>query len=493
MPNSATSPLRVVYAASEYAPLVKTGGLADVAGALPAALRDAGLDVRVVLPGYPSVWAGVERRRRATRVAPLGHIPGAELVEVALPGGTPGWIVDNAALYDRAGGPYQSASGSDWDDNPLRFGLLSHAAARLAEGADDGWTADIVNANDWQSGLAPAYGALGVTQRRPSVFTVHNLAFQGVFPPGWVTDLGLPPPCFQMHGVEYYGQLSFLKAGLYYADAITTVSPTYAEEIRHEPGGMGLQGLLADRRSRLVGILNGVDTNVWNPRTDPHLARRYDEDRLDDKIADKRALQRELGLAPDDGMFLLGVVARIGEQKGIDLIVDAADRFLALPAQLVVLGAGDHALERRLLALEAAWSRQVRVVIGFDEGLAHRIEAGADAFVMPSRFEPCGLNQMYSQRYGTPPIVHATGGLVDTVVDHDSSTMAAGTATGFAFRDASPGALAGAIERAHVAYRHAATWRALQRQGMARDFGWSGPAARYAALYERLAAPARSA
>ena len=485
MPNRATSPLRVVYAASEYAPLVKTGGLADVAGALPAALRDAGVDVRVVLPGYPAVWAGVERLRRTVRVAPLGQMPAADAVEVALPGGTPGWIVDHAGLYDRGGGPYQSASGGDWDDNPLRFGLLSHATARLA-GHGDGWTADIIHANDWQTGLAPAFGALGVTQRKPSVFTVHNLAFQGVFPPGWVTALGLPPSSFQMHGVEYHGQFSFLKAGLYYADAITTVSPTYAEEIQHEPGGMGLEGLLADRRGRLCGILNGIDANVWDPRTDPHLARGYDADRLDDKIVDKRALQRELGLAPDDAMFLLGVVARIGEQKGIDLLVDAADRILRLPSQLVVLGAGDHALEQRLIALGAAWSRQVRVVIGFDEGLAHRIEAGADAFVMPSRFEPCGLNQMYSQRYGTPPIVHATGGLADTVVDHDASTMAAGTATGFAFRGASADALAGAIERAHAAYRHAATWRALQRQGMARDFGWGGPASRYVALYERI-------
>jgi starch synthase len=480
--------VRVVYAASESAPLVKTGGLADVAGALPAALRDAGIDVRVVLPGYPAVQAGVQKVRKAGVVGPLGQIPAADLVEVALPGGVPGWIVDNPALYDRVGGPYQGPSGSDWPDNALRFGLLSLAAASLADARPDRpWTADVVHANDWQTGLAAAFGALGITRRAPSVFTVHNLAFQGVFPAGQVADLGLPPSSFDVEGVEYYGHLSFLKAGLYYADALTTVSPTYAAEIQSEPGGMGLHGLLADRRGRLTGILNGIDTVSWDPRTDPFLSHPYDADHLDDKRLDKRALQVEAGLDPDDRMFLLGVVARISDQKGIDLIVDAGASIARLPAQLVVLGSGDHALEQRLLALAAAHPRHVRVVIGFDEGLAHRIEAGADAFVMPSRFEPCGLNQMYSQRYGTPPIVHATGGLVDSVVDHDAATLAAGTATGFAYRGSSAASLLRAIERALATYRDEPTWRRLQRNGMARDFGWSGPAAQYAALYERLA------
>ena len=484
-----SSHLRIAYTASEYAPLVKTGGLADVAGALPPALRQLGMDVRVVLPAFPAVRAGVERIGKVATVPPLGRIPAADLVEVRLPGGIPGWIVENPALYDRIGGPYQAPSGAEWTDNPLRFGLLSHAAAWLAGASKRvGWAPDVLHANDWQTGLAPAYGALGVTKRIPSVFTLHNLAFQGVYDRQWATDLGLPPASFGMYGVEYHGRFSFLKAALFYADALTTVSPTYAREIQSEPAGMGLQGLLADRRGALTGILNGIDTQAWDPATDHFLVCGYDATRLENKAANKRALQLELGLEPDEAGFLLGVVARISEQKGIDLIVEVGPSIAALPGQLVVLGTGDPALEQRLRELHAAYPGQIAVAIGFDEGLAHRIEAGADAFVMPSRFEPCGLNQMYSQRYGTPPIVHATGGLSDSVVDTDGTTIAAATATGFTHGDATAAALAGAIRRALSAYRDGRLWRELQRNAMARDFGWSAPARAYAEVYKQAVA-----
>jgi starch synthase len=482
------SPLRVLYATPEYAPLVKTGGLGDVAGALPAALRALGIDTRVLLPAYRGMRDRVTAVGPSTRIEPMARLPAADLTAVVFPGDVPGWLVDNAALYDRDGGPYLAPSGSDWGDNALRFGLLSRAAAWLGRASPDAaWRADVVHANDWQAGLAPAYCSLLAGYRTATMITLHNLAFQGVFDAHWVADLGLPAQSFAMEGVEYHGRLSFLKAGVYYADAITTVSPTYAQEIQHEPGGMGLHGLLATRRERLTGILNGIDTTAWDPRRDPHIARTYDAARLDDKAANKRALQLELGLAVDDHAFLLGVVARLTAQKGVDLVADVAPAIVQAGGQLALLGTGDPVLEQRLRALQAEYPGAIATAIGFDEALAHRIEAGADAFVMPSRFEPSGLNQMYSQRYGTPPIVHATGGLADSVVDCTPASLAAGTATGFAFREPTALALRAAIERAQAAWRDRPLWRRIQRNGMARDFGWTTAAAAYAAIYARIA------
>jgi starch synthase len=480
--------VRIAYAASEFAPLVKTGGLGDVAGALPAALRALGHDVRVVVPGYPAVVAGARQSRQVRTLDPLGRLPAAALYEALLPGDVPAFIVANRALYDRSGGPYQDAEGQDWSDNVVRFGLLSRAAAALADGdGPKAWRADVVHANDWQAALAPAYGVLRASRRVGHVITVHNLAFQGVFDPHWVTDLGLPPESFAMNGVEYYGRFSFLKAGLYYADAITTVSPTYAEEIQRVPGGMGLQGLLAGRRDRLTGILNGIDTVAWNPRTDRYLGAQYDDTHLDAKAMNKEALQREVGLTPARDTFLLGAVARITHQKGLDLLIDIAPALAALRAQLVVLGSGEPALEREFRDLAASYPGRIAVVIGFDEGFAHRIEGGADAFVMPSRFEPSGLNQMYSQRYGTPPIVHRTGGLADSVGDCTPAGIDDGSSTGFAYGGDDAASLLTAVERAAVAYRDRVTWRKLQRNGMRQDFSWETAAQRYAAVYERWA------
>ena len=481
------APLRILYATPECAPLVKTGGLGDVAGALPAALRRIGLDVRVLLPGYRSVLAALPDARDAGRVEPFARLPAARLLEAELPHAVPAWIIDCPALYDRDGGPYQDAGGGDWEDNPLRFGLLSYVAARLASlQSPIPWRAQLVHANDWQVGLAPAYGTLSFDGATRNIITLHNLAFQGSFAPDWVGDLGLPATSFAVDGVEYYGRLSFLKAGIFFANAITTVSPTYAQEIQSEPMGMGLDGLLASRRDSLTGILNGIDMTVWDPANDALIPERYDAMTLERKAVNKRALQIRFGLEPLGDIPLLGAVTRLTPQKGLDLLLDIADAVLALPAQIVIVATGDKALEQQLRTLTAARPRRLASFIGFDETLAHLVEAGADAFVMPSRFEPSGLNQMYSQRYGTPPIVHATGGLIDSVVDCTPQSLAAGTATGFKFFAPNPEALKSAIARCVAAYRDPSIWRALQRNGMARDFGWNAAAREYAAVYERI-------
>ncbi len=482
------SRLRILYATSECAPLVKTGGLGDVASALPAALRQIGFDARLLLPGYPPVLSGLSGARVAARIDAHARLPAARLLEGALPQDVPSWVIECPVLYERPGGPYQDSDGADWEDNPLRFGLLSRVAAMLgALRSPVSWRAQVVHAHDWQTGLAPAYAALTGDDATSSVMTIHNLAFQGAFAPHWVAGLGLPSSSFAVDGVEYYGRFSFLKAGLFYADAITTVSPTYAEQIQHEELGMGMHGLLAGRRDVLTGILNGIDTTVWNPAKDPLIPERYDAQTLIRKAASKRALQKRFGLEPRAGVPLLGAVTRLSPQKGIDLLLDVADAVLALPAQMFVVGTGDAALEQRLRALAAAHPKNMATFIGFDESLAHLVEAGADAFVMPSRFEPCGLNQMYSQRYGTPPIVHATGGLDDSVVDCTAQTLAAGIATGFKFSPPTAAALMAAIARCVAAYRDPPVWRALQRNGIARDFSWRASALEYAAVYERVA------
>jgi len=480
-------PLRILYATPECAPLVKTGGLGDVAGALPAALRRLGVDVRVLLPGYPAVLAALAGAAVAARIDAIARLPAARLLEFELPGGVLAWAVDCPALYDRDGGPYQDASGGDWDDNPLRFGQLSRVAALLgATQSPVGWRAQVIHANDWETGLAPAYAAFAGGAATPSLITIHNLSFQGIFAPHWVTEVGLPAASFAVDGVEYHGRFSFLKAGLNYASAITTVSPTYAAEIQREAMGMGLHGLLAARRDALYGILNGIDTTLWNPATDASIPERYDATTLTRKAGNKRALQTRFALEPLPEVLLLGTVGRLTEQKGLDLLAEVIDTVLALPAQIVVIGTGDRALEHRLRALAAAHPRSVGCHIGFDETLAHLVEAGADAFVMPSRFEPCGMNQMYSQRYGTPPIVHATGGLLDSVVDCTPHTLADSTATGFMFLAPTADALLGAIERCAAVFRDATIWRALQRNAMARDFGWGAAAREYADVYTRL-------
>ena len=482
------SQLRILFATSECAPLVKTGGLGDVSAAFPAATRALGVDARILLPGYRPVLAQLPDCREVARFAASADFPRARLLQGQTPSGVPLFALDCPELYDRPGGPYQDEAGSDWTDNALRFGLLSRVAALLGS-ADSplGWQPDVVHCNDWQTGLAPAYLRYAAGARAATLQTIHNLAYQGIFEPELVAALGLPPDCFSPDGIEYYGKLSFLKAGLQFADAITTVSPGYALEIQSEPLGFGLHGLLAARKDCLYGILNGIDTGLWNPATDPLIACRYAADTLAAKAINKRALQRRLGLAPSPSVPLFAVVSRLDTQKGLDWLLEIAPQVLALPAQLALLGSGEPQLEHGFRALAHRHPEQVSTTIGFDESLAHLIEAGADAFLMPSRFEPCGMNQMYSQRYGTPPIARATGGLADTVVDCNPATLANGSASGFVFHEASARALLATVHRAAGTWRDNASWRVLQRNGMARDFGWETSARRYAAIYARLA------
>jgi starch synthase len=469
------------------APLVKTGGLADVSAALPAALRRAGADVRVLVPGYGAVLGWVDGRARQAGALELPPFPAARLLESVLPDGTPLLVLDCPGLFARDGGPYQQKGGEDWPDNDLRFGLLSRVAAELARSGRD-WLPDVLHCSDWQTGLAPSWLAVLPGPHAATLLTIHNLAYQGIFPPAAMTRLGLPWELFKPEGVEFYGNLSFLKAGLYHADRLSTVSPTYALEVQREPLGFGMQGLLAWRSARLTGILNGIDTRAWDPAVDTLIPRRYGPATLARKDENRAALRERMGLSPASGKPLFGVVSRFTYQKGLDLLIGAVDGLVALPAQLAVLGSGDAPMEAAFRELAARHPGDVGVVTGFDEALSHLVEAGADVFVMPSRYEPSGLNQMYSQRYGTPVVARATGGLVDSVTDCTPATLADGSATGFLFQETTPEALLEALGRAAAAFRNRRTWRALQRNGMARDFSWDASAARYLALYGEMAA-----
>jgi len=475
-------PLSVLFATSEMAPWVKTGGLGDVAAALPVALRQAGHDVRVLLPFYPALQRAFPQAAEIALLPALAPSLPASRLLAADSDGLPLLLLDCPELFTRPGNPYLAADGHDWPDNASRFGLLSRVAALLGqEESPLGWRPDIIHANDWQTALAPAW--LHFEGGAASVVTVHNIAFQGCFPDATRAALGLPEAAWRFDGVEYHGQLSFLKAGLQLASLISTVSPTYAREIQEPEFGYGLAPLLRHRRDQLRGILNGVDTRIWDPANDPALSAPYAANRLAAKRANKLALQREMGLVEHADRPLFGVISRLTEQKGLDLLLTIGDGIPHLPAQLAVLGSGDKAMEAGFLELAERHPGQVAVSLKFDEGLAHRIEAGADCFLMPSRFEPCGLNQMYSLRYGTPPLVQATGGLADTVVDVSAATLADKTANGFVMADGSAHALWQAMERASTAWQDRRLWQRIQQNGMRRDFSWAHAAAEYSRLF----------
>jgi starch synthase len=485
--------MKVLFATPECAPFIKTGGLADVSAALPATLARLGHDVRILMPAYRGVKVSGEVGD-AAEIPAYGSWPAAQLLPVKIDNGVTLLLLACPSLYQRAGGPYVDASGEDYQDNALRFGLLSRVAALLGTQASPcaNWQADLVHANDWPCGLAPLYlaqaragGLYGNVAA--SVITIHNLAFRGLFPMGTADLLGIPGHWRGLDGVEFWGDLSMLKAGLQFADAITTVSPTYAREIQTEEGGCALDGVLRYRADRLTGILNGIDTATWNPAADPLLAHRYDADNLAGKQLNKKALQRRCGLQPDPKAMLFGLVSRLTGQKGVDLVLGALPRMLELGGQLVVLGQGEPALQDALRAAAAAHPASVSVSLAFEEGLAHQIEAGADCFLMPSRFEPCGLNQMYSQAYGTPPLVNATGGLADSVVDADADPAAG---TGFVMRTPDAEGVDDALQRAHAAWRKTERWTRIQRNGMGRPFGWEASAARYLEVYEQALAAA---
>jgi starch synthase len=482
-----TEKLKVLFATSEVTPLIKTGGLADVSAALPVALNGLGVDIRLLVPGYPQVIEALKSKSRIATLPGLPGVPAAHLVASKLPSGLPLLVVE-CPIYDRRDGPYQDAGGVDWPDNDLRFGLFSYVAALLSTPASPfaAWKPDIVHCNDWQTGLTPVYLNYVQGPRARTIMTIHNVAFQGIFPQQSANRLGLPPQAFTIDGVEFYGNLSFLKGGLQFADRITTVSPSYAREIQREPLGMGLQGVLAHRADVLTGILNGIDTDTWDPESDPYIERYYNASRLAVKQDNKRALQLRMGLQDAPLVPLFGSVGRMTEQKGLDVLADIAEELVQSPAQLAVLGAGDPALQRRFQQLAQGHPDQIAVQIGFDESLSHQIEAGADVFAMPSRFEPCGLNQMYSQRYGTPPLVHGTGGLLDSVVDCTPATLKNRTATGFVFSPLEADTMLANCRRAAGLYENQRIWRQLQKNGMRREFGWEARARQYLDLYRAL-------
>jgi starch synthase len=439
-----------------------------------------------LLPGYPQVMAAL--RQSAVAGALPDRFGGPARLLSATAAGLQLYILDAPHLYDRPGGPYADADGREFADNAIRFGALARVGAAIGQGLLPWYRPDVVHAHDWQAGLTAAYLHYGPQPRPGTVMTVHNLAFQGQFDRRLLQALGLPPHAFTQDGVEYYGDIGFLKAGLRLSDRITTVSPTYAAEICTPAGGMGLDGLLRWRADRLTGILNGIDTSVWDPGSDPLIAAPFSADEPGDRVLDKAALQARLGLEPDPDAPLFGVVSRLSWQKGLDLLLDALPVLLAEGGQLALLGSGEPALEAGLRAAMLAHPGRIGCVFGYDEALAHQIQAGSDALLVPSRFEPCGLTQLCALRYGAVPVVARVGGLADTVIDASPMGLAAGAATGVLFSPVEAPMLERAIRQAANLYRDRPAWAGIQANGMACDVSWAEPARRYAALYADLIA-----
>ena len=475
---------KILYISSEAFPLIKTGGLGDVAGSLPAALVKQSQDVRLLLPAYPQVLSKITERK--SLAAGSYYNLAVEILETSLPGtDVTVWLVDCPALFNRPGGPYTDSHGQVWHDNALRFAVFCHAAVDISlNNLGLHWQPDVVHCNDWQSGLVPALLSLQA-ERPATVFTIHNLAYQGVFDQRTFDDLHLPYEFWQPDGLEFYSQLSFIKGGLAYADKVTTVSPRYAEEILQPEFGYGLDGLLSSRSEDLSGILNGIDEQHWNPGTDDCLEQKYDRHSLDKKSINKTQLQQELSLPVDVAIPMIGMVSRLVEQKGLDIILQSLSAIVDTPFQLVVLGTGETHYEIQLSEWAQIYPDQIKVIIGYDERLAHRIEAASDAYLMPSTFEPCGLNQLYSLCYGTLPIATAVGGLADTVIDASAENIKNKTANGFVLEEQTAAALINAIQRALALYEKPQTWRQLQINGMSGDFSWQSSAKRYIALYQQ--------
>lgn len=482
---------KILFVASEVFPLVKTGGLGDVLYSLPHALHARGTEIRLVLPAYRDLLRQFDQLRILGWIEAAGaeRTVSTRILEARHPDfAFPLWLVDCPPLFDREGNPYVDSAGVDWPDNAERFTVFARVAAQLAQDVLAlGWKPAVVHAHDWQAGLVAAF--LAEQPVRPhTVFTIHNLAYGGHFAQREFARLQLPAHWWSPEGVEFHGGFSMLKAGVVYADAVTTVSPTYAAEICTPEFGFGFDGLLRSRQYKLHGILNGIDTRVWNPATDTHLPAHYSAGRIQPgKRRNKQALIGRLLRHADAAAIeapLLGLVGRLVEQKGIDWVLVAIPLLLAeTDARFVLLGSGQSEFEQQLMHLAEQHPERVFVRIGYDEPLAHQIEAGADLFLMPSRFEPCGLNQMYSLRYGTPPVVFKTGGLADTVVDTNDATLADGSATGFVFEVPAATAFVAAIRRALALYRQPARWRSLQQNGMRQSFDWSRSAGHYLALY----------
>jgi starch synthase len=482
--------MQVLSVASEAFPLVKTGGLADVVGALPAALAPHGVTITTLLPGYPAV------REVLGPTAPFVHryrdLMGAQAqILSGQIGGHPLLVLDAPGLFDRKGGLYGDATGTDWHDNWRRFAALGRAAADLAAGVVPNWRFDLLHAHDWQAGLAPAYlrFAPGTITKTPSIMTVHNMAFQGRFDRAIFPALALPPQANDINGVEYYGGVGFLKAGLASANAITTVSPTYAKEIARPEFGMGLEGLIKTRGAVVTGLLNGIDTAIWSPGADAALKATYDATALEKRQVNRKAIETGFGLTPDDGP-LFTVVSRLAWQKGMDVLADQVDFLVAHGGRLAVLGTGEPAIEAKFRAAAARHPGRVGAIIGYEEKLSHLLQGGADAILIPSRFEPCGLTQLYGLAYGCVPVAARTGGLADSIIDANQAALANGVATGILFDEVSADGLTDALRRTFALFAQKTVWQQIQRQGMRSDFSWVRTGALYAGFYKGLCASA---
>ena len=481
--------MKILFASAEAHPLIKTGGLADVAGSLPRAIRNLHHDIRVIIPAYQSI---LQQSGKFTLVAHLsleGVSQPVRILSGKLPGSTVTlYLVDSPEHFDRSGNPYTMKQGAVWPDNAERFTVFCRAIEALSlDAAGLEWQPDIVHCNDWQTGLVPPL--LDRHADRPAtLFTIHNLAYQGLFDWKIFKKLQLPADFWSMESLEFHNRFSFIKGGLVFADWLTTVSPTYALEIQTSEYGYGLEGLLAHRKDNLTGIVNGVDYAVWNPGRDLLIPVQFSARSLTHKLENKQALQEHFSLPVDNKAPVFATISRLVEQKGIDLIIDIIPDLVNEGAQLVILGSGDKQLEKAIRKAATKYPQHISTHLGYDEALAHHIEAGADIFLMPSRFEPCGLNQIYSQRYGTVPVVRYTGGLVDTVTDTTPATLEDKTATGFSFHKATAKALWGAVDRALGCYRKPDTWRQLVCTGMKQDFSWKRSAQLYIELYETVLA-----
>ena len=478
--------LKILSVASEIFPLVKTGGLADVAGALPGALSRENIQATTLAPAYPALLAKLDAAEPAHRYDALFGGPATLLAAKA--GELDLFVLDAPHLFTRAGNLYLGPDGLDWPDNAERFAALARVGADIGKGAATSFAPDIVHAHDWQAALAPAYLHYDGGQRPGTVVTVHNLAFQGHFPANLLATLALPPDSLVIDGVEYFGGIGFLKAGLQFADRITTVSPTYAREIMTPELGMALDGLLRSRAAVVEGIVNGIDIEVWNPEDDAHLQQAYSAARIDMRAPNKTALQRRMDLEPKADAPLFGVVTRISSQKGLDLLLETLPTLLAQGGQLALLGSGDRILQEAFAQAARSHAGAVGCIFEYDEGIAHLVQAGSDFILVPSRFEPCGLTQLCALRYGAAPIVARVGGLADTVIDANEAALAAGVATGLQFAPPAADQLGYALERAAALFHDAAAMRRLRLNGMRADVSWRGPAKRYAALYQEIAA-----
>jgi len=477
--------LKVLSVASEIFPLIKTGGLADVVGALPAALAREDIAAITLAPGYPALLAKLDGGEAVRRYDRLFGGPATLLAAAAGP--LKLFVLDAPHLYTRPGNPYLGPDGRDWPDNAMRFAALARVGADIGKGAATSFAPDVVHAHDWQAALAPAYLHYDGGRRPATVITIHNLAFQGHFSADLLAALGLPPESMSIDGVEYFGGIGFLKAGLQFADRITTVSPTYAREIMTPQSGMALDGLLRHRANVVQGVVNGIDVEVWNPESDANLPQAYNAARIDLRSLNKIALQHRMDLEHKPDSPLFGVVTRISSQKGLDLLLGALPALLEQGGQLALLGAGDHTLEDAFAQAARTHAGSVGCIFEYDEAIAHLMQAGSDFIVVPSRFEPCGLTQLCALRYGATPIVARVGGLADTVIDANEAALSAGVATGLQFAPPAINELVYALGRAATLYHDAAAMRRLRLNGMRSDVSWGGPAKRYAALYHEIA------